>query len=124
MLEKLPEQLGRTGIDFEEVTSSPDVSFRVIPFRAQLVTHPYFIQFEFPERPGVLHDFLDSVSSSANICYFNYQYTGERVGRALIGFEFESNATRQSFCEGMSSGHWQFRAFQELPTDALQRIFD
>jgi len=123
-LERLPQRLAEAGIEFEEVTSSPDVGFRVIPFRAHLVTHPYFIQLEFPERQGALHDFLDSVSSSANICYFNYQYTGERVGRALIGFEFVTKEARQSFIEGMASGHWQFRAFQELPADALKRIVE
>ncbi|MCZ6675537.1 MAG: threonine ammonia-lyase, biosynthetic [Verrucomicrobia bacterium] len=121
-LEQLPLQLKAANIEFEEVTSSPDVTFRVIPFQARLVEHPYFIQLEFPERRGALHDFLNSVRGDASICYFNYQYTGERVGRALIGFEFPSEELRQSFVEGMSSGHWQFRAFQELPADALKRI--
>lgn len=121
-LEQLPKQLEATSIDFEDVTSSPDVSFRVIPFRSRLITHPYFIELEFPERAGALHDFLNSVRGSANICYFNYQYTGERVGRALIGFEFPDEAQRLAFTEGMSSGHWQFRAFQELPADVTKRI--
>jgi threonine dehydratase len=94
----------------------------VIPFRSRLITHPYFIELEFPERAGALHDFLNSVRGSANICYFNYQYTGERVGRAMIGFEFPSEEERGAFTEGMSSGHWQFRAFQELPEDVLKRI--
>lgn len=121
-LKQLPAQLKKTGIEFEDVTSSADVTFRVIPFRAHLVSNPYFIQLEFPERPGALHDFLSSVRGDASICYFSYQYTGERVGRALIGFEFPSKQERESFVEGMSSGHWQFRAFKELPTDSLKRI--
>ncbi|MDA9763726.1 MAG: threonine ammonia-lyase, biosynthetic [Opitutales bacterium] len=121
-LEQLPEQLKAASLEFEDVTSSPDVSFRVIPFRSRLITHPYFIELEFPERAGALHDFLNSVRGSANICYFNYQYTGERVGRAMIGFEFPSEEERGAFTEGMSSGHWQFRAFQELPEDVLKRI--
>ena len=119
---KLPDQLKAANIEFEDVTSSPDVSFRVIPFQSQLVQFPYFIQLEFPERKGALHDFLGSVRGDANICYFNYQYTGERVGRALIGFEFHSDTDRNKFIKGMSSGHWQFRAFQELPSGALKRI--
>jgi threonine dehydratase len=121
-LKQLPTQLKGSSIHFEDVTSSPDVAFRVIPFRSQMITNPYFFELEFPERKGALHDFLKSVSGSANICYFNYQYTGERVGRALIGFEFQSDEERQSFIEGMSSGHWQFRAFQELDTDSSKRI--
>ena len=26
-----------------------------------------------------------------SVCYFNYAYTGERVGRALIGLDFEND---------------------------------
>ncbi|MDA0346473.1 MAG: pyridoxal-phosphate dependent enzyme [Verrucomicrobia bacterium] len=121
-LKQLPDQLKSASILFENVTSSPDVVFRVIPFRSQIITNPYFFELEFPERKGALHDFLKSVSCSANICYFNYQYTGERVGRALIGFEFPNEDERQLFVEGMSSGHWQFRAFEEIPVEALRRI--
>ena len=65
---------------------------------------------------------MNSVKQSANICYFNYQYTGERVGRALIGFEFPSESERNEFVEGMSSGHWRFRAFEEVSLDTLKRI--
>ena len=109
-------------IGFKDVTSSPDVSFRVIPFRSRLISHAYFIELEFPERAGALHNFLSSVRGSANICYFNYQFTGERVGRALIGFEFPSVNDRRDFIEGMGSGHWQFRAFRELPEESQRRI--
>lgn len=121
-LKKLPDRLNGLGINHENVTSGPDVSFRVVPFRSSLLTHPYFIQLEFPERKGALHDFLNSVRKSANICYFNYQYTGERVGRALIGFEFPVESQRSEFVAGMSSGHWRFRAFQEISQATLKRI--
>ena len=121
-LEDLPLKLKQADIGFKDVTSSPDVSFRVIPFRSRLISHAYFIELEFPERAGALHNFLSSVRGSANICYFNYQYTGERVGRALIGFEFPSVNDRRDFIEGMGSGHWQFRAFRELPEESQRRI--
>ncbi len=123
-LAKLPDKLTKAGIEFEDVTSSPDVAFRVIPFRSQLVSNPYFIELEFPERQGALHDFLSSVKGSASICYFNYEYTGERVGHALIGFEFSTATERNSFVEGMASGHWRFRAFQELPEEAMRRMIE
>ena len=121
-LDDLPEKLKKASLSFEDVTSSPDVSFRVIPFRSRLIAHAYFIELEFPERAGALHNFMNSVCGSANICYFNYQYTGERVGRALIGFEFQGVNERNAFIKGMGSGHWQFRAFRELPRDSLKRM--
>ena len=48
------------------------------------------IRYKFPERAGALHEFLERINDLASICYFNYQYTGEREGHALIGLEFSS----------------------------------
>jgi len=49
-----------------------------------------FVEVEFPERAGALLDFLREVSPIASLCYFNYSYSGERVGRALLGLDFLS----------------------------------
>ncbi len=122
VLEKLPTHLKSLETEYEDVTSCSDVTFRIIPYKAHIIAHPYFIQLEFPERPGALHDFLKSVEASANICYFNYQYTGERVGRALIGFEFRSELEKANFRAGMKTDHWQFRAFEEVSPETLSRI--
>ena len=31
---------------------------------------------------------MKAVSPFASLCYFNYTYSGERVGRALLGLDF------------------------------------
>jgi threonine dehydratase len=49
------------------------------------------VEVEFPERAGALLGFMNAISSTTSLCYFNYTYTGERVGRALIGLEFEND---------------------------------
>lgn len=106
-------------IPFEEVTSQEDVEFRLIHYRAELIRNPLFIILEFPERAGALRDFLADVVEAANICYFNYVYTGERVGRALLGFEFDDGAARDAFRANLAA---QKFAWREISEAALGRI--
>ena len=96
----LTQQLEAAGFRFHEVTSESDVAFRLIHYEAQLLRDPLFITLEFHERRGALADFLRAVSPHANLCYFNYVYSGERVGRALLGFEFDQPVTRLSVFHG------------------------
>ena len=72
------------------------MEFRIIHYEPHLFAHPFFITYEFPERAGALRDFLRSLERGS-ICYFNYTYTGEQVGRALIGFEFREESDRDAF---------------------------
>ena len=47
----------------------------------------YLFRVEFPERPGALVDFLDSLSDKWNITLFHYRNQGAAYGRVLVGFE-------------------------------------
>ncbi len=85
------------GLDFEDVTGDADVRYRVIPYNPSLFKDPYLLHVHFPERRGALHDFLERASSVSSICYFNYRYTGEAIGRALMGFEFDTPENRTAF---------------------------
>lgn len=96
MLHDLHNHLEKSGIAYEDVTGSPEVEFRMIPWNPDLMHQPVFIQVEFPERAGALSDFLRGFYSKVNICYFSYQYSGERVGRALIGFEIVDDSVRHA----------------------------
>ena len=46
---------------------------------------------------------MRKVSDLTNICYFNYQTTGETEGHALMGFEFASTDARATFLERLSA---------------------
>lgn len=117
--EVLERRLADAGVKFEEVTNQEDVDFRIIHYRARLMRRPYLIKLEFPERAGALHDFLAQARDLANVCYFNYSYSGERVGRSLMGFEFESDEQRARFLEFLSqSGN----TYREIRPEALERI--
>jgi len=44
-------------------------------------------RFEFPERPGALTKFLDTLGGRWNISLFHYRNHGADFGRVLVGFE-------------------------------------
>ena len=55
--------------------------------RAPDVRHEQLCRFEFPERPGALVDFLDTLGGRWNISLFHYRNHGADFGRVLAGFE-------------------------------------
>jgi threonine dehydratase len=112
-LEVLRKRLETLRIRHEDVTSQEDVDFRLIHYEATLFHLPYFIKLEFPERAGALHDFLVRIRGVANICYFNYAYSGERVGRALMGFEFERLEQQVRFKQILKKSGWTYREISE-----------
>ncbi|MQX38459.1 pyridoxal-phosphate dependent enzyme [Roseospira navarrensis] len=96
-IEHLDDQFQALGLAAEDVTGHADIRYRVIPYNPTLFRDPVLLRVHFPERAGALRDFLRQASQVANICYFNYRYTGETIGRALMGFEFASAEDRAAF---------------------------
>lgn len=120
--EVLTQALRNSGFDFTEVTSETDVAFRLIHYESKLLRTPFFITLEFHERPGALSDFLREVSPHANLCYFNYDYSGERVGRALIGFEFDKPSQHDQFENVIASARDAYRAYERVSEATMRRI--
>jgi threonine dehydratase len=118
----LTQALRNGGFAFHEVTSETDVAFRLIHYEATLLRRPFFLTLEFHERPGALADFLRAVSPHANLCYFNYVYSGERVGRALLGFEFDQAAQHAAFEQVLLSAKDAYHSYARMSPDTLQRI--
>jgi threonine dehydratase len=53
------------------------------------VRHERLCRFEFPERPGALTDFLETLGGRWNISLFHYRNHGSDFGRVLAGFEVQ-----------------------------------
>jgi threonine dehydratase len=107
---------------YEEVTTETDVRFRLIHYQSKLLRCPIFITLEFHERPGALAEFLKIVSPHSNLCYFNYVYSGERVGRALLGFEFENAEGNERFDQVLKSAKHAYRAHERVSKNSIKRI--
>ncbi len=103
-----------------DVTGHGATRFRVIPFTPSLYTNPLFVEVEFPERAGALLGFMTAISPMTSLCYFNYSYTGERVGRALIGLDFGSAGELELHRERVfEQAGKTVRAVKEILIDSL-----
>ena len=57
-------------------------------------------RFEFPERPGALLDFLQSLATTWNISLFHYRNHGADYGRVLVGIQVPAR-DRRAFRESL-----------------------
>lgn len=101
-MDALDEKLVKVGVEFEDVTLDADVRYRIINYNPALFKNPLLMHIQFPERKGALRDFMRKVSAVANVCYFNYAYSGEAIGRSLMGFEFDTIEGRDGFLAAVS----------------------
>ncbi|HWJ93135.1 MAG TPA: threonine ammonia-lyase, biosynthetic [Telluria sp.] len=65
-------------------------------------------RFEFPERPGALMRFLDSMAPNWNISLFHYRNQGGDVGRILVGLQVprEEMDEFREFLATLGYRHW------------------
>ncbi|QMU61684.1 MAG: threonine ammonia-lyase, biosynthetic [Gammaproteobacteria bacterium] len=66
-------------------------------------------RFEFPERPGALLKFLETISHDWNISLFHYRNHGAAYGRVLVGIQVPvSQRTRfDEFLEKLGYRYWE-----------------
>lgn len=110
------------GIPYQDITAHEDVDFRIVNYDPKLFSNPLFLRYRFPERPGALQEFLTQIADVANVCYFNYLYTGERIGRALIGLEFETESGGAALIERLRADPVLRNAYRELSDEVLARM--
>ncbi len=104
---------------FKEVTGSAASNFRVIPFRVDRLTLPFFAVIEFANRPGALREFMRGVSRLANVCYMNYTDTGQSEGQALMGFECTDIAKQQKFFDWLEVSGIPYKP---VPIHSVQQL--
>jgi len=65
-------------------------------------------RFEFPERPGALMQFVDSMSPHWNISMFHYRNNGADYGRIVVGIQVppEDKADWEAFLNTLGYQYW------------------
>jgi threonine dehydratase len=122
-LDAVLRRLDAGGYAWEDLTGAVDVVFRAIPLRGDLLKNPAFLRLDFHERPGALHDFLDQrIRGNANLCYFNYRQSGERIGRALIGLDFPSPYERDALMMTIPNHGEGYRLCEAVDEDTSKRL--
>lgn len=75
---------------------------------AAQVTDEILFRFEFPERPGALMNFLNSMSLNWNISLFHYRNHGADYGRVLVGLQVphHDTAALRAFLDELGYHYW------------------
>jgi threonine dehydratase len=76
--------------------------------RSPLAHHELLYRFEFPERPGALMKFVDSMSPNWNISLFHYRNNGADYGRIVVGVQVPSADMEswQAFINTLGYRYW------------------
>ena len=76
--------------------------------RSNLAGNELLYRFEFPERPGALMRFLNSMKPDWNISLFHYRNQGADYGQILIGIQVPTGSKKafKAFLEEVGYPHW------------------
>lgn len=71
--------------------------------------HEVVYRFEFPERPGALMNFLDTMGHDWNISLFHYRNHGADFGRVLVGIQVPpaEKAEFDAFLQSLGYPYWE-----------------
>lgn len=76
--------------------------------RSGLAHNELLYRFEFPERPGALMKFVNSMSPNWNISLFHYRNNGADYGRIVVGIQVPPHETGewQAFLDTLGYRYW------------------
>lgn len=76
--------------------------------RAPQAEHEVVYRFEFPEKPGALMNFLDTMGHDWNISLFHYRNHGADFGRVLVGMQVppEDQTEFLAFLQNLGYPYW------------------
>jgi threonine dehydratase len=86
--------------------------------KSALAQNELLYRFEFPERPGALTKFLNSMAPNWNISLFHYRSQGGDVGRILVGLQVPK-AEMAAFCDFLSTLGYRYWDESENPVYKL-----
>jgi threonine dehydratase len=110
-IQRLLATLERHGIRALDLSENEMAKLHVrhlVGGRAPQAENEVLYRFEFPERPGALMRFLDSMRQDWNISLFHYRNHGADYGRVLAGIQVpprDAKAFRQ-FLDRLGYAYW------------------
>jgi len=108
---RVVDLLQRHGLNAIDLTNNEMAKLHVrhlVGGRAPEAVNEVLYRFEFPERPGALMRFLESMSRGWNISLFHYRNHGADYGRVLVGIQVPDNEkpSFQKFLDGLGYRYW------------------
>jgi threonine dehydratase len=110
-IDKLIHQLNKHELPVLDLTDNEMAKLHIrhlVGGRAPNVENEVLYRFEFPERPGALMKFLNSMSHDWNISLFHYRNHGADYGRVLCGIQVPPHEVDdfQTFLDGLGYRYW------------------
>ncbi|MBY0499362.1 MAG: threonine ammonia-lyase, biosynthetic [Nitrosomonas sp.] len=108
---KLIDELKQSGLATEDLSANEMAKLHIrhlVGGRAREVKNEILYRFEFPDRPGALMNFLNSMSHNWNISLFHYRNHGADYGRVLIGIQVppEEKTDFKTFLDQLGYRYW------------------
>ena len=116
------EELLRRGYETTDLTDNELAKLHIrymVGGHARDIKRERLCRFEFPERPGALLQFLDTLGGKWNISLFHYRNHGSDFGRVLAAMEVPEDDD-QAFERFLTDLGYQFQI--EDHNDAYQRF--
>ena len=110
-IQKLVAQLKKRKLDAVDLTDNEMAKLHVrhlVGGHAPLASNELIYRFEFPERPGALMNFLNSMSHDWNISLFHYRNHGTDYGRILVGIQVppKEKPSFRKFLDKLGYRYW------------------
>lgn len=119
----MEQDLKNRDINAVDASTEEMVSYRIINYNPSILENPVFVNIEFSERAGAFLEFMDGVKDIASLCYFNYSYSGEGVGRSMVGIEFSSIIDKETGLQKIEAMVGKnIRAVRPVSLEAQQRL--
>lgn len=103
--EKIIQELESLNYEVLDISSNETAKLHIrymVGGRVSELADEIILRCEFPERPGALLKFLESVGTNWNITLFHYRNHGADYGRVLVGFQVPEK-DRNGFREKLKS---------------------
>jgi threonine dehydratase len=108
---KLITDLAAQGLNAIDLTDNEMAKLHLrhlVGGRAPQAEHEVIYRFEFPEKPGALMKFLDTMGHDWNISLFHYRNHGADFGRVLVGIQVPPKEQTEflAFLQNLGYPYW------------------
>ena len=110
--DRLINELSEAGYPVQDLTDNEMAKLHIrhmVGGHAPGITDEVVYRFEFPERPGALLRFLQSVGSHWNISMFHYRNHGAAYGRVVVGMQVPEGERHHipAFLDEVGYHYWE-----------------
>lgn len=121
-LEELKRELTEGGYQYVDLSDNELAKLHLrymVGGRRGVDTNERLFRFDFPEYPGALSRFLETLGSKWNISLFHYRNQGAAIGNVLAGIEVPDSDTEE-FSEHLQQLNYQYS--EETDNPAYRRF--